>query len=688
MTRHKWKKTSLRHPTLALVAAATCAATAGCDAPVKEGPPPEPFVLAPHRTIIFVWDGLRPDSIDATNTPNAYGLMKRGVWFNDNHSTYPTFTMINGATFATGAFPGQTGFNGNAAYAPEATGKKADGTVANYAGPVASEDWAILDSLAAYYQDKFHEPLLNSQTLFATAQAAGLKTATVGKTGPAYLQDTARGGVIIDENAVWPLSVAQDMQTRGFSLPFNAPNMYPAGALTLSATNGKPTAAAPMVVFSDGITPDPTDPGGGRFLSTNKYLTDYFTQYVLTWQMPDLSLLWLRTVDATQHDYGPGSKNYYASIHAQDEFLGQLLAQLDAQMLLSSTNILIASDHAHSTVSGPLSLFPLRGVEADPAASGKNKVGGTDVNGYSVSGYVRSADLLTRAGFHAYDGWGCDYSPVLSGIREDGALVYPAQTDTTGSICGTAGAKYTTPAYKVPSPLPADAIIITAPGGSDQFYVPSHEPVLVKKLVTFLQSREEYGALFVDGRYGSLPGTFPAELVKLQNASGRNPDVTASYSWDDTATVNGKPGIEFQSVLATTQFRGMHGSFSPIDTHNTLIAAGPDFKVGYTNELPSGNVDVAPTVAHLLGLSLPSAQGRVLHEALRETQGTALSYTLAVSHNTQSVTDLKFQLPTDPSGATLDTTLTGEYSARLKAKELHAEGKTYLYFDSAKVTRK
>lgn len=680
-----WKKSWLSPTSLALMTAA--ALGAGCGKPEKATVDPPP--AARHRTIIFVWDGLRPDSINAVDTPNAYALMKRGVWFSDNHSTYPTFTMINGATFATGAFPGATGFNGNYAYAPGASGKLANGATANYAAPIGTEDWAVLDGLNAYYQQNYHEPLLNVQTLFSAAQQAQLKTATVGKTGPAYIQDYSRGGLIIDENAVFPLATAQDMQAKGFSLPVNAPNMYAAGTLTLAPSNGTPTTALSLVTLNDGVTSDALDASGGRYLLTNRNLTNYFTAYVLNWYVPDLSLLWLRTVDGTEHDYGPGSKNYVNAIQAQDGYLGQVLAQLANQQLLDSTNILIASDHAHSTVSGPPALFPLRALEKD-ATTGKNKVGALSTTGFPVSGFVRAADLLTRAGFHAYDGVGCDYTPVFSGILSDGSVAYPVQVDSSGTVCGTANAKYTTPSYAVPATLPADAILIAAPGGSEQFYVPSHDPVVVQRLVTFLQTREEFGAIFVDGRYGNLPGTFSAAAVNLQNASQRNPDVTVSYTWDDQVLVNGKPGIEFQSAFSTIQYRGMHGSFSPVDSHNTLIAAGPDFKVGYTDTLPSGNVDVAPTVAHLLGFSLPSAQGRVLSEAFATDGAEDSAYTVTPATTpTSTVHGLRFQLPTDPSGAALDTALTGDYSAELHTNQLKdPSGTTYTYFDFARATRK
>src|SRR4051794_5047112 len=65
---------------------------------------PGDMTSAPQQrgVIIFVWDGMRPDSITAADTPNLLALKQHGVEFSDNHSTYPTFTMMNAASFATG----------------------------------------------------------------------------------------------------------------------------------------------------------------------------------------------------------------------------------------------------------------------------------------------------------------------------------------------------------------------------------------------------------------------------------------------------------------------------------------------------------------------------------------------------------------------------------------------------------
>ncbi len=64
----------------------------------------------------------------------------------------------------------------------------------------------------------------------------------------------------------------------------------------------------------------------------------------------------------------------------------------------------------------------------------------------------------------------------------------------------------------------------------------------------------------------------------------------------------------------------MHGGFGRDSTFNNMAAVGPDFKQGFEDALPVSNADIAPTLARLLGLSLPPKgrlQGRVLAEALK-----------------------------------------------------------------------
>ncbi len=63
------------------------------------------------------------------------------------------------------------------------------------------------------------------------------------------------------------------------------------------------------------------------------------------------------------------------------------------------------------------------------------------IGGFSVSGDVRTADLLTDAGFKTYDGNGCATS-AMTGVEADGSPAYNVGVDSSGSLCETPNAKY------------------------------------------------------------------------------------------------------------------------------------------------------------------------------------------------------------------------------------------------------
>jgi len=677
------------------------------------------------RTIIMVWDGMRPDSVNAADTPNLYALRSSGVNFSDNHATYPTFTMMNGSSFATGSFPKTSGFYGNTFWTPPRgagnaipSGKNAAGSRADYQDPVFTEDYQILATLDHYYDDQ----LLLVKTLFATAQDAGLVTATVGKSGAAYLQDLGRGGYFLDENTVMPRSLVGELQEGGYPLPANTGHGYSgADSVTLAAGNGSPTDKAGYITFNTTAF----DPNGAIGIAArdssdttqgapedyaNKYLMSIFTQYLLPKKNPMLSLIWFRTPDNAQHGYGPGTANAKAGLRSQDARLGELVAALRAGGTESTTNIVVVSDHGHSSVSGPLALYPLRAITPAATPPGGGLVNGStsgtsaaatgavSSTGYSFSGDVRSADLLTYRGFSAYDGTGCSTS-AMYGLTASGAPTLPVKLDATGALCGTPNTKYQAISATLAAPvarfnvpaagsLPANGVVVAANGGSDYFYLPGHDLPTVQKLVRSLQQREEYGAIFVDSRYGPLPGTLPMAQVNLENATRRNcgqPDLVVSFNWDDAVSIQGMTGIEFESAGGQ---RGMHGSFGTPDVHNLLIARGPSFKSAATVTNPTGNVDLAPTVAYLLGLSLPSADGRILDEALLAPAGSSAPSVVSTTVRSSTATGLRFELPTDPTGATADPSLSGgSYTIELAVKDLTVGGRSYRYFDSGKAVR-
>jgi hypothetical protein len=129
----------------------------------------------------------------------------------------------------------------------------------------------------------------------------------------------------------------------------------------------------------------------------------------------------------------------------------------------------------------------------------------------------------------------------------------------------------------------------------------------------------------------------------------------------------------------------MHGSASPRDIHSTLIAAGPDFKKGFFDEYPSGTVDVAPTVAMLLGLTLPHADGRVLDEALAGSDARYVVTPAVAQSSAASVA--RFCRADDPDCRR--PAKGGVYRFELREKVLNSPDSThkYVYLDSAKATR-
>src|SRR5919202_1426764 len=134
---------------------------------------------AARRVIIFVWDGLRADDLTPEITPNYFALARTGVVFADHHAVYPTFTMMNSASIATGTYPGTHGFYGNVVYAPSARGKNAKGDAIDFSAPAFIEDIGVVEAVRDAYQGR----LALVSTMLEAAQGKGLTTAAIGKFG-------------------------------------------------------------------------------------------------------------------------------------------------------------------------------------------------------------------------------------------------------------------------------------------------------------------------------------------------------------------------------------------------------------------------------------------------------------------------------------------------------------------------
>ena len=255
---------------------------------------------------------------------------------------------------------------------PGPAGNNAGGKAVDYNQPVFTEDWSVLLSLNAFYDKE----LFMVKRLLQAAREKGKTTTIVGKSGAAFMFDLDRKGYGIDENAVFPKSLAGELQAAGYALPKNTPIMWP--DIRLSSSNGDPTGRPSPARLADNTTSDPTVGTTSPNSSSNKYMMDIFLQYLLPKKNPDISLIWFRDPDTTEHIYGVGTKAYLDALNSMDTMLGQFRGPAESLNQYDNTDIIIVSDHGHNNVSGGLSLFPLRKL-ADGA------VGNTDgANGYSV----------------------------------------------------------------------------------------------------------------------------------------------------------------------------------------------------------------------------------------------------------------------------------------------------------------
>ena len=161
--------------------------------------------------------------------------------------------------------------------------------------------------------------------------------------------------------------------------------------------------------------------------------------------------------------------------------------------------------------------------------------------------------------------------------------------------------------------FPPDEVVVASNGGAVLLYIPDRDRTIANRLAIWLMEQPWCGTVTVSQAVGDIPGTLPASL--LGNEGPRAPSITMSFRWNSTPNTAGYPGFVYSS--GGTPGQGIHGSLSKHELRSVLLAVGPSFKRGVKLETPSGNIDLAPTVLRILGItSATGMEGRVLEEAL------------------------------------------------------------------------
>ncbi|MEO7030474.1 MAG: alkaline phosphatase family protein [Acidobacteriaceae bacterium] len=584
-----------------------------------------------HNVIIFVADGLRRGSVNAQDMPTFLKVRQAGVDFRNSHAVFPTFTTSNASVIATGHGLGDTGDFSNTIYPgiwvanPKAT------ATAGSITPFLENDEVLADLNAA-----FHGNYLGERTLLSLAREKGFAVASVGKLGPTAIQQIEAvhrngGGALDSSEAI----IVDDSTGHAGGLPL--PKDVVAALEKAQLPPEAPTRSngfAENSSWNNNFQGDAKTPGTKDANRVQEqWMADVATKVLLPKFSaeggPFLLLFWSRDPDGTQHNEGDSLQQLTPGINGPtaqrglrnaDHCLKQLLDWLDAHPgIKANTDVVITSDHGFATIS-----------RREIARDGASTVEGSATRTYALGGAEQAqprgtlptgflaVDLALRERLHMFD----------SAVRSSsGSSVYKElKLNAKLSEYPSNGSALLGETVKRADGSDA-RLIVAANGGSDLVYVPSKSAEIVRQILKTLTQLDYVGGIFADDAYcpttTDCPGALPLSAIGLAGASRLpRPAIVVTYK-----VFYSKLGdLQSAAQISDTRLQegqGMHGGFGRDQTLNNMAALGPDFKRGFVDESPMGNIDIVPTLAHVLGFELPSVgtlRGRVLTEALIGTR--------------------------------------------------------------------
>lgn len=286
-------------------------------------------------------------------------------------------------------------------------------------------------------------------------------------------------------------------------------------------------------------------------------------EYVLPELQPEVVIDWQTEPDDAQHNHGTGSQEARKALGNSDRNLGLTLAKLKDLGLADKTDLIVLSDHG----------FSLHNFKVDATRA------------------------LINAGLKAA--------------------------------------------------AESDDVVLASNGQSVLVHIKGRDPQRIRRIVRFLQTQDWVDVIFTAGRpidqkrtpatttggqpgrerktgdeLGWVSGTFSLGLIRQANAE-RGADILFTLPWSSAVNTFGVAGKHYTegdgNIGPLTGAASGHGGMSPWIVRNTLILWGPDFKHGVTVRTAAGNVDIAPTILAMKGVSGGDLlYGRVLTEALRD----------------------------------------------------------------------
>lgn len=298
--------------------------------------------------LVFVFDGLQPAQVNPRLMPNLAAFASAGVTFANHHAVFPTVTRVNCSSMVTGMEPGRHGLAGNRLLIRDFDPDQAMGAMEPALAQVA----------------KAGVPVLLAPTLAEILARHGKEYVAigVGTSGNAYLHN---------------------------------PTAEDSGGATIHPTFALPRDLHEMLIDRFGPWPEEGLPNTSRLA----HATRIMTEYVLPERDPAVALIWASEPDKSQHAAGVGSSLSDTAIKEADGQFGDVLRWLEENGRAEETDIIVASDHGYSTISGTVSVEDLvrEAGFLSPQDLPDGAPGGVVVaqNGGAVLLYTQPGDLET-----------------------------------------------------------------------------------------------------------------------------------------------------------------------------------------------------------------------------------------------------------------------------------------------------
>lgn len=564
--------------------------------------------------VLMVWDGLRPDFVTAERTPNLFAMENEGVRFARHHSVFPTITMVNAATIATGAPPGSTTILGDGVYlrprlsAHNITVAPAD----SWANQPVNLENSI--TLAALNGPKFFNgALLGSESIGQQVRRAGGYLAIIGKKGPAFT---------FDDSVTGDPAIGAPIATGNFI--FVSDDLVAPPALKSELAPAPPRPANESAVY------------GAR--------DTYFAQIVTGRALPAakvaalgghpaLVVFWQHNPDVTQHHRGLGTQANLDALKISDANLASVRDAITKLGIADRTDLMVVSDHGFATIRALVPLAQLL------VATGIKKSTASDDVTVAANGGI---DLihLSRAAFPTIEAQRAILQKITDFV-ESQPWAGPLFTRSIGEERAL---------DRAPTESGAD---IEARGGQSLGWIAG---TFSLDSLGMISRNNYFDAPDMVVSFRELPDadnrglTGPGGPTYVIGEHGEQRDGIGNSSGPLVVPIKGVMYADTGGWGGFATGLGMHAAAGARELHNFCAAAGPDFRHHFVDQYPSGNLDLRATIARVMDLASgndANSAGRALDEALAGNQSNGrssasrltVSRTLSKTETTTTILD-------------------------------------------------